>query len=54
MTELFEAGDAYLEELEKLRSEMKRKAILKSAREFEEEREDGRRKRPFHVTQPWL
>ena len=53
MNELFEEGDSYLEELERLRSSHKQKACLKSARSVEIEREARQRKEPFHVAHPW-
>ena len=52
--ELFEAGDAYLEEPEQLRGKAKKKALFVSSCEAADEREHGRRKRPLHVTQPGL
>ena len=54
MNELFEVADAYLSELDKMRTEHKRRAVLKSAKDAAREKADAKRRRPLRDTQPWL
>ena len=54
MSDLFKAGVAYTEELEKIHKSMKKKAELKTAREAASERQDARRRKPFRESDPWV
>ena len=53
MDELFSADDADLEELEKARTSMKRRAESRSARDIAVEMDEAKRRRPLRETDPW-
>ena len=53
MDKLFKYGDEYITELELQRTQAKRKATLKSAREVEMEKRDAKHRKPLRETDPW-